>query len=114
MSSASTRFHALELYVEFVARRHNRDLRSKQISCSFISRKAAQDTEIKGLKIPAGMSILFPSKVMHSDEKLWENPTVFNPDRFLEKTYNPMAYQVCTESWVVSGEAQQLDYYLII
>ncbi|XP_003744817.1 cytochrome P450 3A16 [Galendromus occidentalis] len=60
---------------------------------NMIHRVASQDTEINGLKIPAGLSILFPTKVMHSDEDFWEDPNRFDPERFLKKNYDAFTYQ---------------------
>jgi cytochrome P450 family 6 len=35
------------------------------------------------ITIPAGMSILIPTNVIHRDERFYDNPNQFNPDNFL-------------------------------
>lgn len=47
-------------------------------------RKASEDYKIPNSKhiIPKGMQIIVPAYAIHYDERYWENPKKFNPDRF--------------------------------
>lgn len=45
-------------------------------------RVAIEDDEIKGYKIPKGTIVMNFIYGVHHSEKYWENPEVFNPDRF--------------------------------
>lgn len=40
-----------------------------------------RDTEVKGLKIPEGMQIAIPIYILHHNEKLWQDPEKFDPER---------------------------------
>ncbi len=48
-----------------------------------VTRKAVQDDVIDGVEIPANSLILVSIINVHKNLNFWENPNVFNPDRFL-------------------------------
>jgi cytochrome P450 family 6 len=50
-------------------------------------RKCVKDFPIPNTKlvIPAGTGILIPIPVLHHDERYWENPNKFDPERFNEE-----------------------------
>ena len=47
-----------------------------------IGREAARDTELAGVPISKGATILFGPLWLHSDPRFWDAPGVFDPDRF--------------------------------
>jgi cytochrome P450 len=49
-------------------------------------RKAKQDFEFKGYRIPKGWTVIYQIKQSHQDETIYSEPDIFNPDRFLETT----------------------------
>ena len=56
-------------------------------SAPLIARQAVKEHTIgDGIVIPVGASILIPIIVAHQNAEQWKDPSVFNPDRFLEKT----------------------------
>lgn len=48
-------------------------------------RTCVRETEVKGLKIPEGMQIAVPIYILHHNEKLWQDPEKFDPERFQQK-----------------------------
>jgi cytochrome P450 len=48
-----------------------------------VGRKAMDDDEIGGYRIPAGSSLMVLITLIHRDPKLWPNPEGFDPERFL-------------------------------
>lgn len=48
-----------------------------------ISREAIEDVELPGLRVAKGATVVMSQWVMHRHEEYWENPEVFDPDRFL-------------------------------
>lgn len=48
-------------------------------------RTAMQDIEVAGYRVEAGSMVLVGIYAMHRDPALWENPLVFDPDRFNTK-----------------------------
>jgi cytochrome P450 family 6 len=48
------------------------------------SRKATKDFAIpkSNLVIPAGTAVMIPIYALHNDERFWENPNKFDPERF--------------------------------
>ncbi|ACY13861.1 cytochrome P450 [Haliangium ochraceum DSM 14365] len=49
---------------------------------SAMSRRTLEPIEYEGYEIPAGADLLLSQWAMHRDPTLWENPDVFDPDRF--------------------------------
>jgi cytochrome P450 len=47
-----------------------------------MSREAAQDTEVAGYPVKAGNGVVFSQWVMHRDPRYFDDPEVFNPDRW--------------------------------
>jgi cytochrome P450 len=46
-------------------------------------RRAVQDHELGGYRIPAGATVLLGQHVVHHDPRWWPNPEVFDPDRWM-------------------------------
>jgi cytochrome P450 len=46
------------------------------------SRRALQEDEIDGYRIPAGSTVFVSPYVMHRHTRYWENPEGFDPERF--------------------------------
>jgi len=49
-----------------------------------VTRKAVHDDEINGVKIPAGSLMVVSITNVHKNGKFWENPLIFDPDRFIQ------------------------------
>ena len=47
-----------------------------------VARQAAKEDELGGYRIPAGSTVLVSPFVTHRHPDFWEQPAVFNPDRF--------------------------------
>ncbi|XP_060066275.1 cytochrome P450 3A2-like [Ylistrum balloti] len=45
-------------------------------------RVCVKTSQIKNITIPAGMAVSVPVYAIHHDPDIWENPDVFNPERF--------------------------------
>ncbi|KAL4563057.1 hypothetical protein LXL04_027088 [Taraxacum kok-saghyz] len=45
-------------------------------------RRARQDIEYKGFIIPKGWQVLLSSSMTHMDQDIFQNPTIFDPNRF--------------------------------
>eukprot|EP00106_Octopus_bimaculoides_P002480 XP_014769922.1 PREDICTED: cytochrome P450 3A21-like [Octopus bimaculoides] len=52
---------------------------------SILQRECKKDCVIKGVKIPANMSVILPIRSLHYDERYWTDPTKFDPERFSEE-----------------------------
>ncbi|WP_170769310.1 cytochrome P450 [Ruegeria lacuscaerulensis] len=52
-------------------------------SAAFFARDAEETVEIKGIKIEPGDALFFPVYSLHRNEKLWEEPDQYRPQRFL-------------------------------
>lgn len=50
---------------------------------TFLPRVAAKDTEIAGRRVPRGTMLMIAPWSMHRHVKLWKDPELFDPDRFL-------------------------------
>lgn len=48
-----------------------------------LNRECREETEVSGRKIEVGDTFLLCNYVMHRTERLWDEPLVFDPDRFL-------------------------------
>ncbi|XP_069131898.1 cytochrome P450 3A29-like [Argopecten irradians] len=46
------------------------------------NRMCVRTTKVKDITIPAGMAVMVPVYAIHHDPEVWENPKVFNPERF--------------------------------
>lgn len=49
-----------------------------------VMRKGAEDCEVDGKMIPKGSLVCINTWAMGRDQKIWENPLEFRPERFLE------------------------------
>jgi cytochrome P450 len=54
-------------------------------------RNAKEDTQLGGISIPAGTTVVIPSWNIQRNAKYWENPTRFEPERF-DRDYHPFAW----------------------
>ncbi|XP_029656611.1 cytochrome P450 3A21-like [Octopus sinensis] len=52
---------------------------------SILQRECKKDCVIKGVKIPAKMTVVMPIRSLHYDERYWTDPTKFDPERFSEE-----------------------------
>jgi cytochrome P450 len=60
-----------------------------------MERRALEEDTIGGYTIPAGSSVVISPYVMHRDERFWENPDGFDPERFAPQAVegrNPHCY----------------------
>lgn len=63
---------------------------------TFVSRKAVNDFEYKGVHYKAGTGFMSPTLHIHRDARYWPDPLNFNPERFApenEGSYHKVAYQ---------------------
>ncbi|XP_003743392.2 cytochrome P450 3A6 [Galendromus occidentalis] len=58
-----------------------------------ITRRALTNVDICGTGYPAGLAFYFPPQRIHKDPKYWDEPSKFDPDRFLKPLKHPLAYQ---------------------
>jgi cytochrome P450 len=60
-----------------------------------LSRRALRDHELGGHAIPAGTQVFVCPYLLHSHPDYWDNPQIFDPDRFLrsDEPRHRMAYQ---------------------
>jgi cytochrome P450 len=49
-----------------------------------IRREPATDTEFGDYEVPEGTLLVLPTWVLHRDERFWDDPESFRPERFLE------------------------------
>ena len=47
-----------------------------------IGRTATRDIAVDGYRVPAGTTVIYGIYAVHRDPALWDNPLVFDPDRF--------------------------------
>ena len=67
-------------------------LRLKPPVSLFTGRTCIEDTIVQGIKIKKGTRVNIPVLAVHWNEKNWENPMEFIPERFLEGEYDPMSW----------------------
>ncbi|KAL3197928.1 hypothetical protein MRX96_044614 [Rhipicephalus microplus] len=63
---------------------------------TFVSRKAINDFEYKGIHYKAGTCFMSPTLQIHRDARYWPDPLNFDPERFApenEGSYHKVAYQ---------------------
>uniref|UniRef100_A0AC34QXY8 Cytochrome P450 n=1 Tax=Panagrolaimus sp. JU765 TaxID=591449 RepID=A0AC34QXY8_9BILA len=53
-------------------------------SVPLIARQTVEDTQIKDKILPAGTGVVIVASMVHRDPRYWENPEVFDPERFLD------------------------------
>lgn len=56
-------------------------------SAAFFACDAAETLTIKGITFQKGDALFFPVYSLHRNEKLWDEPNLYRPDRFLEKKF---------------------------
>jgi cytochrome P450 len=59
-------------------------MRMASPTINLISRKATKDTELDGMVIPKGTRVTVDIAAIHYNDKVWENPQVFDPERFAD------------------------------
>ncbi len=60
-----------------------------------VGREAARDTDLGGMPVRKGTTILFAPLFVHSDPRFWDRPRLFDPDRFTPEAKaerHPFAY----------------------
>jgi cytochrome P450 len=70
----------------------------------FVTRTAIEDDEIGGFRIKAGQTVAVTMYTIHRHPEFWENPAVFDPDRFSKEQSegrHPLA-------WLPFGAGQRL------
>ena len=51
-----------------------------------VGREAACDTELCGMQVPRGTTVLFSPLFLHRDARFWDDPERFDPERFAPET----------------------------
>ena len=57
-------------------------MRRNVTATNIIARDAQEDTELAGVYIPKGTRITVDIMEIHRNNKVWDNPEVFDPERF--------------------------------
>jgi len=57
-----------------------------------VSRQMEKDVEVNNVVIPRGTEVAFDFSNLHRNEKVWENPRKFIPERFEDKEKSDSAY----------------------
>ncbi|XP_028399958.1 steroid 17-alpha-hydroxylase/17,20 lyase-like [Dendronephthya gigantea] len=52
------------------------------------------ETQLQGYRIPKETTIFFNYHCIHRDENVWKNPSVFNPDRFIDENGKFVGWRV--------------------
>lgn len=55
-------------------------------------REATEDVIVDGYTVPEGDIVQLPQWVIHRDERWWDDPSEFRPERFADSDYNPYAF----------------------
>lgn len=50
-----------------------------------IAHRALKDTELLGYRVPEDTMVLTSIYSVHMDQRFWEDPLAFRPDRFLDE-----------------------------
>jgi len=58
----------------------------------FSIRRVMRDTKIGGYNVDGGTYLTISPLLLHHDERYWDNPSVFDPYRFIDPTYTNKAY----------------------
>jgi len=58
----------------------------------FSIRRVMRDTKIGGYNVDGGTYLTISPLLLHHDERYWNNPSVFDPYRFIDPTYTNKAY----------------------
>ena len=64
---------------------YHESMRYRTIAPLGIPRQAATDTELAGFHIPRGVQVLANAHGIHHDERYWDEPDLYKPERFLER-----------------------------
>ncbi len=64
-------------------RAHIKETQRLYPSAAFFARDASDAIEVKDVKIEKGDALFFPVYSLHRNEKLWDEPSQYRPDRFL-------------------------------
>ncbi|XP_059622194.1 probable cytochrome P450 305a1 [Phlebotomus argentipes] len=67
-------------------------------------RRALEDTDLCGFTIPKDTTVLIGLQSVHMDEKLWGDPEVFRPSRFLDESGKKLCN---TENVIQFGEGRR-------
>ncbi|MGW5313860.1 cytochrome P450 [Nocardia thailandica] len=62
----------------------------------FTGRRALRDTEINGIAIPRGATVIVPILLIHESEHHYDDPMAFRPERFLDQ-------RPSTSTWLTFG-----------
>ena len=58
----------------------------------FSIRRVMRDTKIGGYNVDGGTYLTISPLLLHHDERYWDNPSVFDPYRFIDPAYSNIAY----------------------
>ena len=54
----------------------------KLLGCFRVQREANVDATVNGVEIPQGMTVNTHIYAVHHDEDYWENPEIYDPERY--------------------------------
>uniref|UniRef100_A0A914XXN3 Cytochrome P450 n=1 Tax=Panagrolaimus superbus TaxID=310955 RepID=A0A914XXN3_9BILA len=62
-------------------------------SVPMIARQCVEDTKVGNHILPKGTGVVIIASMVHRDPRYWDNPEIFNPERFLDSELkHPYAY----------------------